>query len=460
MRIENLEHDAVSIAQQLIRFHTVNGEDQERSCILFIKDLLDRAGIETQLIWRDERRPNLFARYPAKLQSDGIEIPPFLMYGHVDVVSVKEQKWEKDPFSGMIEDGYLFGRGAIDMKGEHGMFLSALLHLAEEKVRLPFDVCYLAVSDEEGSSDFGMKYLVENHAELFSEFHYAIGEIGGFSINVAGKKFYPIQIAEKQVAEIKITARGEGGHGSMKHSSTAMEKMAVAVAALSTKRLPVRVTAPVKMMIGKMSEELGGIKGKLLKGLLNPGMTDRLLDLLGDAGEIFDPLLHNSINVTIIGGGDAVNVIPAAVWCKCDYRIVPQCSIEEALEDIKSVIGEDFEIEVIRFDEGQAEADMKLFASMAQAVREADPDGCPVPFVLAAVTDSRFLSRLGVQTYGFTPMKLPEDYNFTSMAHNANEKVPVDALIFGAELIYRYIVRDYAECFRKNSDDILIAEIE
>lgn len=438
-------HDAVSLAQQLIRFDTTNGESPERDCLLFMQDLLDTAGLETTLIYSDAQRPNLLARYPSSEKNS--HIPPFLMYGHVDVVSVKDQDWEKDPFGGIIEDGYLFGRGAVDMKGQHGMFLEALLRLAEEQTALPFDVYYLAVSDEEGPSDFGMKYLVEEHPELFSQFKYAIGEIGGFSIEIEGKKLYPIQIAEKQMAEIKITARGEGGHSSMKHSRTAMERMADAIKILSTRRLPVRVTAPVRLMTEQMAREIGGVKGRVLNMLLHPRLTDRILGLLGSAGALFDPLLHNSINVTVVGGGDAINVIPSAVWCQCDYRIVPGCSLKEALQDIRDLIGEDFEIEVMRFDKGADEPDMTLYRSMAHAIKEADEEACPVPFVLAAVTDARFLSRLGVQSYGFTPMKLPGDYDFTSMAHNANERVPVDALSFGADVIYTYIVKDYERCF-------------
>ena len=437
--------DVVSLTQRLIQFDTTCGVSPERDCILFIKELLDEAGIETELIFRDESRPNLLAKLPSKNPNPAIK--PFLMYGHVDVVSTADQEWSKDPFAGIIEDGYLWGRGAIDMKGQHGMFLDTLLKLAEEKVELPFDVYYLAVSDEEGDSDYGMKWLIENHPEIFEKFRYAIGEIGGFSLEISGKKLYPIQIAEKQTAAIKITAKGSGGHASMKHKDTAMERMSEAIAKLSKKRLPVRITEPVRVMIESIGDALGGVSGPAVKLLLKPALTDKLLDLLGTAGNLFDPLLHNSINVTMVGGGTAINVIPSAVWCKCDLRLVPECSMEEAIKDIKSLIGDDFEIEVLNFDYGMKGTDLTMYESMAKTLKEFDPSGYPVPFVLSAVTDARFLGRVGVQSYGFTPMDLPLDYDFTDMAHNADERVPVSALEFGAKVIYYYVVNEYARCF-------------
>ena len=437
--------DAVSLAQRLMQFDTTNGVVPERDCILFIKELLETAGIESELLYHDESRPNLLAKIPSKNPNPAI--PPFLMYGHVDVVPVTDQDWEKDPFAGIIEDGYLWGRGAIDMKGQHGMFLETMLKLKEENIDLPFDVYYLAVSDEEGDSDYGMKWLIETHPEIFEKFRYAIGEIGGFSLEISGKKLYPIQIGEKQTASIKITAKGAGGHASMKHKDTAMERMADAIAKLSKKRLPVRITEPVRVMITAIGDALGGVSGIAVKQLLKPALTDKLLDLLGTAGNLFDPLLHNSINVTMVGGGSAINVIPSAVWCKCDLRLVPECSMEEAIADIKSLIGDDFDIEVLHFDYGMKGTDLTMYESMAKTLKQFDPSGYPVPFVLAAVTDARFLGRVGVQSYGFTPMDLPLDYDFTELSHNANERVPVSALEFGAKTIYHYVVNEYARCF-------------
>ena len=298
---DKFNYDAVTLAQKLIQFDTTNGVKPEKDCILFIKEILDEAGMETWLISNDEERPNLFAKLPAKNPDPAI--PPFVMYGHIDVVPTDDQVWEKDPFAGIIEDGYLWGRGAIDMKGEHGMMLDALLKIIKEtkegSLDLPFDIYYIAVSDEEGMSDYGMKYLVENHPEQFEGMKYAIGEIGGFSLKIMGKKLYPIQIGEKQVAEIKITAKGEGGHASMKHSGTAMERLAEAIAKLSKKRLPVRIAPPVRYMLEEMSKSFGGVIGMGIKLLLKPALTDKLLDLLlgGSLGGAFFRLLVRIVRI-------------------------------------------------------------------------------------------------------------------------------------------------------------------
>ena len=200
-------------------------------------------------------------------------------------------------------------------------------------------------------------------------------------------------------------------------------------------------------MMEEMAKSFGGPIGMGIKLLLKPALTDKLLDLLGTAGDLFDPLLHNSLNVTIVNGGSAVNVIPSSVWCKCDLRMVPECTIDEAIADIKAVIGNDFEIEVLNYDEGMEGVDLKLYDSMAAAIKKADPEGYPVPFVLQAVTDARFAARVGVQSYGFTPMNLPDDFDFTELSHNANERVPVDALTFGAKAIYDYILEGYTPNF-------------
>lgn len=439
----NLFTDPVLLASELIKFNTTNGVNDEKDCILFVKSLLDEAGAETELIYRDMKRPNLLAKI--RSNQNKANTPPLLLYGHLDVVSTEHQQWNEDPFAGTVKNGYLWGRGAIDMKGEHAMFLNAIFRILREKTELPFDLWYLAVSDEEGLSTYGMKYLAEEHKDIFDGIKYGLGEIGGFSLAIAGKKFYPIQVAEKQVAEIEITAFGEGGHASMSHSGTAMEKLARAIVILSTKKLPVRITEPVAAMINNLADSLGGVKKIVLKSLLNKSMTDKILKILGSDGALFDPLLHNSLNVTIVKGGDAINVIPSYVKCRCDLRLVPGCPVEDAVGEIKDLIGEDYQINVLSFDKGADHTDMKLYPSLAAAVKKADPEGYPIPYVLEAVTDGRFLSRINIQSYGFTPMKLPLDYDFTSMAHNADERVPVEALRFGADTVYDYIVNFYEE---------------
>lgn len=438
---------------RLIQFDTSTGINPEKPAIDYVRDILEAEGIETRTYAREEERPNLLAVIKGEggkafwetehMAGSGEMLPALLMFGHMDVVPTAGQDWSEEPFSGVVKDGYIWGRGALDMKGELAMFITAMLQIRKRGIRLPFDVKLLIVSDEEGTGRYGMGYLVSEHPEIFEDVKFALGEIGGFSAYLSGKKLYPVMIAEKQFAHIKITAKGESGHGSFAHNNTAMERLAEAVVKLSGKPLPVRITPSAEYMIRAVAEAVGGVTGMALKLLLKPSVTDRLLGFFGDQLEIFKPILHNNINVTMIEGGQAVNVIPASVSCQCDLRLVPGCTIEEALEDVKSIIGNGFEIEVIEYDKGSESVDMTLVPELFAALKRKDGEALPVPLVVTGVTDGRFLSEVGVQTYGFTPMELGEELDFTSLIHAADERIPVGAVDFGREVILDFICHGY-----------------
>ena len=449
--MENFETAAKSLSasdrilQELIRFDTTVELRPEKPAIDYIRMLLEKEGIETETFCRDPKRPNLMAT----IKSDTGKLPPLLMYGHVDVVPVEGQEWSCEPFGAGVGDGCIWGRGALDMKGELTMFITAMIQVKRDGVSLPFDLKLLIVSDEEGTGSWGMGYLVKEHPEIFDGIRYALGEIGGFSMMMSGKKLYPVMIAEKQFAHVKITAEGEGGHGSFSHSNTAMERLCKAVEKLSSHSLPVRITPSAKFMIEAIAFALGGVEGVALKLLLKPSMTDRMFKLLGKQLEIFKPLLHNNINVTIIEGGSAVNVIPSRVSCHCDLRLVPGGSIEDAIRDIESVIGTSYEIEVVEYDKGSEELDLTLMDNLFASLCRKDEKAVPVPLVITGVTDGRFLSTLGIQTYGFTPMDLPEDLDFTSLIHAADERIPVGAVDFGKDILVDFIYNGYASALEQ-----------
>lgn len=443
---ENFLTDPVAITQKLITYNTINGVNPEKDCILFVKSLMDEMGMETNIFYNIESRPNVLGIYRSKSEK---KLPPLLLYGHLDVVSVSNQKWSVDPFAGIIKDGYLWGRGAIDMKGQHGIMLSSLFKIIKNNIELPFDIYYLAVSDEEGTSDYGVKYLVENYPNIFDNVKFAIGEMGGFTFDMAGKQVYLIQVAEKQVVEIKIIAKGKGGHGSLKHRGTALERLSEAIVKLSKDRLPVRITPPVKAMLEEMIKIMDDETGMWLKLLLKEDCTDFALDKMNPyIATLLDPLLHNNLNVTMVGGGDAVNVIPSEVWCKCDLRLVPGCSLEDALDEINNHIGPGFDIEIHDYTKGASESDLSLVSGMIDSIKKYDPEATPIPFVVSGVTDGRFLSQLGIQSYGYTPMKCPKDYDLLSLAHDADERVPVDALTFGSEVLYDFILNEYEKALK------------
>ncbi|MGN0734317.1 MAG: M20/M25/M40 family metallo-hydrolase [Anaerovoracaceae bacterium] len=429
------------LLRELIRFDTTVEESPEKPAIDYIRTLLEKEGIETETFSRTEERPNLMAT----IKSENAQLPPLLMYGHIDVVPVEGQKWSEEPFGAAVRDGYIWGRGTLDMKGELAMFITSMIQIKRDNISLPFDLKLLVVSDEEGTGNWGMAYLVRENAGIFDGVKYALGEIGGFSMRLSGKKLYPVMIAEKQFAHLKITATGEGGHGSFSHSNTAMERLCRAVEKLSSQSLPVRITSPVRLMIEAIASALGGAEGMALRLLLKPALTDKMLGLLGKQLEIFKPLLHNNINVTMIEGGNAVNVIPSRVSCHCDVRLVPGCTMEDAIKDIESIIGSSYEIEVVEYDKGSESLDMTLTDELFAALCRKDPEAVPVPLVVTGVTDGRFLSMLGIQTYGFTPMDLPEELDFTSLIHAADERIPAGAVDFGKDVIIDFICNGYAK---------------
>ncbi|MFH1524382.1 MAG: M20/M25/M40 family metallo-hydrolase [Chloroflexota bacterium] len=419
------------LLQNLIRFDTTNPPGNERACIQYINGLLKDAGIKTNIVARVPSRPNVIAR----LKGEG-KAPPLLLYGHVDVVTTEGQKWTHPPFEAKIVNGFIWGRGALDMKSGVAMLLAAFLKAKAEKVPLPGDVIFAAVADEEAGDDFGVHYLVDKHPNLFEGVRYAFGEFGGFNLSIGGKRFYPIMIAEKQTCWMKATFQGRAGHGSMPIHGGAMAKLASALRLLDTHSLPVHVTPAVRMMIESLAKSLGGINGLVIRQLLNPPLTNLVLKSIGERGSLFSPLLHNTVSPTMLNASEKVNVIPGEVALRMDGRLVPGAKSDDMLRELHALLGEEVQFDVFKAEPGPAAPDMGLFDTLGSILQELDPTGIPLPYVMTGVTDARFLSKLGIQTYGFTPLQLPEDFNFASTVHAADERVPVAALDFGVKAIF------------------------
>ncbi|HIQ11281.1 MAG TPA: M20/M25/M40 family metallo-hydrolase [Caldilineales bacterium] len=424
------------LLQRLIQFDTTNPPGNETEIIAFINKLLTEAGLSTQILAKAPHRPNLIAR----LKGRG-EAPPLLLQGHVDVVTTKGQHWQVPPFEGRIADGYVWGRGALDMKGGVVMMLSSLLRAKVEGLTPPGDIILAILADEEAGSDMGAKFLVEEHPELFEGVRYAIGEFGGFTFYVGDQRFYPIQVAEKQICWMKATVRGPAGHGSRPIRGGAMARLGEMLLKLDRHRLAVHITPVPRQMFETMADALGGVTGVALRGLLSPRLADRIIDLLGERGRLFDAMLHNTVSPTIVRGGDKINVILSEVTVELDGRLLPGQTPEDMLRELHAILGDDVQLEVLRHDPGPPEPDMGWFDVLAAILRELDPEGVPTSLLQVGVTDARFFARLGIQTYGFLPLKLPTDFDFASTIHAANERVPVEAIEFGAEALYRAIQR-------------------
>ena len=422
----------VKLLQDLIRFNTTNPPGNEAECIAYVNRLLTDAGFETKVLARDSARPNLVTRLTGKGNA-----PPLLLYGHVDVVSTEGQTWQHPPFEGKLVDGYVWGRGTLDMKGPVAMMISAVLRAKAEGMTPAGDVVLTILSDEERFGDFGAKYVVENHAHLFQGIRYGIGEFGGFTFYIGRRKFYPIQITEKQICMVQATIRAQGGHGSFRLPGNVMDQLGHVLLALEHYRAPSHLTPPARRMIKGMASGLSFPSNLALRQLLNPRLTDAVLKLLGSKSQALEPMFRTILTPYAVTG----TLVPSEINLTIVGRLLPGHKPEDMVRELHSAIGDQVQLEVIRFDPGPPEPDMGLFDTLAGILREADADGVPVPYLVPFVTDARFFGRLGIQTYGFTPMRLRHDLKLWELAHGADERIPADAVNFGTDMIYKLLQR-------------------
>jgi acetylornithine deacetylase/succinyl-diaminopimelate desuccinylase-like protein len=427
--------NVVELAQSLIRFDTTNPPGNEAECIEFVRGLLEEAGCETQTFERVPGRPNLVARL------EGGDAPPLLLQGHVDVVTTSGQRWTHPPFEGRLVDGYVWGRGALDMKGGVAMLVDAFLRAKRENVALPGDLVLIVLADEEDGGDEGARFLAEEHPELFAGIRYGLGEFGGTSVLIGGKRFYPIQVVEKQICWLKATIRGPGGHGAFVHRGETVARLGKLLRDLDRNRTPVHVTPVVREFVERIAAELPRKEATVMRSLLKPRLTDVALRLIGDRAATTEPMLRNTVNATIVRGGEKINVVPSEIVVELDGRMLPGFEPAEFIAEVQTIVGRDVELELVRHDPGPPEPDLGLFEMLAGVLRELDPDGIPVPFLQIGVTDARFFGLVGIESYGFLPMRMPDDFVGLQYIHAADERVPATALEFGAEAVWRAVQR-------------------
>jgi acetylornithine deacetylase/succinyl-diaminopimelate desuccinylase-like protein len=312
------------------------------------------------------------------------------------------------------------------------MMVSAIV----ARPRTAGDVILAVVADEERGSHAGARHLVEHHAELFDGVRYALGEFGGFSQEVAGRRLYPIQVAEKQKCAILATVRGPAGHGSLPWRGGTSAKLAALLRALDRRRTPVHVTDVARRWVEAMADALPAPAGVPLRGLLNPRLTDAILRALGETGRQLEPALRNTVNPVVVRAGTSNNVVPAEATVELDCRILPGFTADDMVREVRALVGSEVELEVTRYDPAPTDrVDYGLFELLAGALREHDPGGTPVPMLLPGITDGRIFGQLGIQHYGFLPLRLPKELRFTELIHAADERVPVAALDFGTAAI-------------------------
>ncbi|WP_432844625.1 M20/M25/M40 family metallo-hydrolase [Amycolatopsis sp. CA-161197] len=427
--------DPVELCADLIRFDTTNrgGGDSEgeREAAEYVAEFLARHGVAAKIVESAPRRANVIARIPGADPA----LPALLVQGHLDVVPADAADWSVPPFSGEVRDGFLWGRGAVDMKDFCAMVLSAVA----SGLRPRRDLVLAFVADEEDKGDFGAHWLVAQHPELFEGCAAAISESGGYSYHVPAAdgravRLYPVGTAERGTAHIKLTARGRAGHGSRPNDENAVTMLADALHRIAGHRWPVRLTPTVRAFLDRTGAALG-----VPVDLSSGDAVDATVARLGPAGSLVLPTVRNSTTPTMLSAGYKVNVIPSTATAQVDVRVLPDAE-DELFEVLDSLLGPGVTREFVAHQPPvQAPVDSPWFDAMAAALRAEDPDAVVVPYCMGGGTDAKAFSRLGMACYGFAPLSLPEGFPYRAMAHGVDERVPVDGLRFGTRVLKRFL---------------------
>ncbi|MCE7004124.1 M20/M25/M40 family metallo-hydrolase [Kibdelosporangium philippinense] len=428
--------DVEALCSRLIRLDTTNyGGGQsagERDAAELVATVLAAAGIESKILERDARRSNVIAR----VTGTDSTLPALLVQGHLDVVPADPAQWSRDPFSGEITDGYVWGRGATDMKDFIAMVLTVLSTWAHEDRRPRRDIVLAFVADEEDTGAYGAEWLVKEHPTLFDGCGATISESGGYSYHVthasgAPIRLYPIGTAERGTSHLRLTATGRAGHGSRRNDDNAVVKLISALDRIAHHEWPIRLTPTVTAFLQRTGAALG-IDVDLSD-------VDATVQRLGKAAPLVENTVRNSTRPTVLKAGYKVNVIPSTAEAEVDTRTLPGTE-QELLTTIDSLLGPGVTREfVYRNPAIQAPVDSPWFDAMAAAIRTQDPDAVVVPYCMGGGTDAKAFARLGIPGYGFAPLSLPEGFDYRAMAHGVDERVPIDGLRFGTRVLDHFL---------------------
>ena len=435
----DLAEHTFRLCQQLLRIDTTNPPGNELPAAQLLAEELSAAGLDPVVLESAPGRGNVIAR----IRGTG-ELPPLLLTAHLDVVEADPDHWDHPPFCGEVHEGCLWGRGAIDMKNMAAMAVAIIARLQREGIRPKRDLIFAGVADEEAGCRYGSLWLCENHPDLVrSEF--AIGEGGGFNIQVAGKSFFTIQVAEKGVCWVRARATGEPGHGSMPREDSAVLQLAEAINRLGKEGLPRHASASVEEFIGALAANLPAPVRPVIRMLANPAVGPAVLGLLPDPSvkRAFRALLGNTASPTVLRAGNKTNVIPGLAEAEIDGRILPGQSQTDFLRELQAVLGKNIELEVMHAlpPVVTEPKESSLYSLIHEVMAEREPGVPVVPFILQGFTDAKAFTSIGAKWYGFAPVKLPPTLRFADMFHGHNERIPVDGLAWGSETLMQVVRR-------------------
>jgi acetylornithine deacetylase/succinyl-diaminopimelate desuccinylase-like protein len=427
------EAEVVEVCRDLIRMDTTNTGDLatsagERAAAEYVAARLAEAGLEPRIVESAPGRASVLARLAGADPSRGA----LLVHGHLDVVPADAGEWSVPPFAGEIRDGYLWGRGAIDMKDFDAMVLAVLAHWRRTGVTPPRDIVLAFTADEEAGGDYGAHFLVREHREIFDGATEAVGEVGGYSYTVSDAlRLYLVQTAEKGIDWLRVHATGRPGHGSMVHDDNAVTALSEAVARVGRHRFPLVLTPTVRAFLTEISAVLG-IE-------LDPDDPEAVIGKLGPIANIIGATVRNTANPTRLQAGYKDNVIPSRATATIDCRTLPGQS-DSFLGELRDVVGPDLDIEYVQHQPAvETTFDGALVEAMGAALRAEDPGARTVPYMLSGGTDAKAFAKLGMRCFGFTPLRLPADLNFAALFHGIDERVPVDGLKFGVRVLDRFL---------------------
>jgi acetylornithine deacetylase/succinyl-diaminopimelate desuccinylase-like protein len=425
------EDEVADICRDLIRIDTSNPGDHsgpgERQAAEYVAALLADVDLEPRVLESHPRRASVVARVAGQDPAR----PALLVHGHLDVVPASAPDWRYDPFSAEVADGCIWGRGAIDMKDMDAMILAVVRQRLREQRPPARDVVLAFTADEEAGGTWGARWLVDNHPGLFEGVTEAVGEVGGFSLTLGRQRLYLLQTAEKGLAWMRLTVRGTAGHGSMIQRDNAVTELAEAIGRLGRHEWPVRLLPSVRAFLEGAAEALGVE--------FMPNDPELSLGKLGAISRIIGATLRNTANPTVLSAGYKVNVVPQTATAEVDGRFLPGYE-QEFYAELDRVLGPGVTRELIHGDIAvETTPDGALYEAMTSALIAEDPQARVIPYCLSAGTDAKSFSRLGMRCFGFTPLRLPPDLDFPGMFHGVDERVPVDALRFGARVLDRFL---------------------